>query len=259
MGWRSPSTCRVERTTFSGMAQDGKLRVPPHPLPPLKGALHPGAVRAPARVTRTSTSSTLLCERARLGLEIPPDGDGSPVTRSAGRLSWTGGHAQPRSQHVISFHHAPRVTRPLRRGHAALLQCPLRATLSECVLGRPLPSTLDAGESGPAPHRGTPSCASPRRDWGLHQGLGGVTPPHVELFASSPACRWRTTPHPSPSTPAHHALAARVDAIGAPRYGRAGPVYPALAVWPEMLGASASASWDTCPGWSRCATPGAAI
>lgn len=61
-------------------------------------------------------------------------------------------------------------------------------------------------------------------------------PPHVELFAVQSRVSLDDYASPEAFTARHRALASRVDARRA-RDSRGHPLHPALAVWPEMLGA----------------------
>ncbi len=63
-----------------------------------------------------------------------------------------------------------------------------------------------------------------------------MTAPLVELFAIQPRVALEDYASPESFRARHHALAARVDALRA-KDTRGRPLYPALAVWPEMLGA----------------------
>lgn len=61
--------------------------------------------------------------------------------------------------------------------------------------------------------------------------------PHVELFAIQPRVSLEDYTTPASFAARHRALAARVDALRA-RDASGRPLHPALAVWPEMVGAA---------------------
>ncbi len=63
-----------------------------------------------------------------------------------------------------------------------------------------------------------------------------AAPSHVELFAVQPRVSLEDYASPEAFTARHRALAARVDRLRA-RDAQGRPLHPALAVWPEMVGA----------------------
>ncbi len=80
---------------------------------------------------------------------------------------------------------------------------------------------------------------------------------HVELFAVQPRVSLDDYASPASFAARHRALAARVDALRA-RDASGRPVSPALAVWPEMVGAPLGLMGHL-PRVRRCRTTNAAM
>jgi predicted amidohydrolase len=87
--------------------------------------------------------------------------------------------------------------------------------------------------------------------------VDSLAPTHVELFAVQPRVTLDDYASLEAFAARHRALAARVDALRA-RDAHGRPLHPALAVWPEMLGAPLGVMGHL-PRVRRCATSQAAM
>ena len=230
---RATSTCR--RTPSASMAVDGNSILRAIHYPPLKDRLIPGGVRAAEH--EDINLITLLCEGTAGGLELlTRDGEWIPVgtLRRADRRG-PRRHAPAGHQRGHPGHHAP-------GGEPAAPTAEDQVRYSMPFFVHPFPEVLEprCRSSPPGQPRRAAGDHRPRVPAAAaagdrpHQVSAG--PASVELFAVQPRVSLEDYASPESFTARHRALAERVDGMRT-RDAEGRPLYPALAVWPEMVGA----------------------